>query len=250
MKKKTGSAILALIVALGMSFSVQAAETGLVREYYACNYFEGKDIDDLMSATEYLVEQIDALGINSGNTYLWTPYKTNNDFDFIWFNEYENLNVYGRQADIYDSSDRGAAAQARFDDIVLCTTGLVSHTQFWDGGSLQVTNPPALVDSAACNLKPGKTMAEVGQAVDHYVRVLEESGDFGAYTAFMQTPIISSAGRDVFFFGVYNDVSDFAAGGTIMQTTEDGNAVGAHFLDLLSCDTSLWNAQIIITGGN
>ena len=81
-----------------------AAETGPVREFYACNYQEGKGFDDLMSVRDLLVEEIAKIGsadLSNTVTFLWTPYKTATDWDFLWFNLHENMNAMGRALDAY-----------------------------------------------------------------------------------------------------------------------------------------------------
>ena len=250
MRIKLKSILAVLVTVMLLNVSTQAAETGEIREFFACNYLEGKDIDDLMSARDFLVEQFDELGVDYGNTILWTPYKTNNELDFLWFNNYANLNQYGSQSEIFDDSLQGQHALQRFNNIVLCTSGLVTQEQIYDGGSPPVTSPSAMVFSAACTLRPGKTMADVTPAVNHYVQVLDDLGTHSAYVAYMQTPIISSAGRDVYFYGVYDSIAAYAARNTELLTSEGGVAVGAHFNEVLACETALWNGEIIIPGAN
>lgn len=235
-------ALLPLLFIFG--YSSAQAQSGLIREYYACNYLEGKDIDDLMAARDYMLERIG--DEYEGATFLWTPIKTNNDFDFLWFNQFENLNQWGTGLQSLWNTPRYLDVLGRFEAMSNCVSGMVNHVSTFEGGSFQVQGGPAVVVSYACTLKDGADLAGVNQALQHFKQVVGQMGTHSNFNAFMQTPFVSSSGRDVFYFGVYPDLEAYAAGTTALQNSSDYAEVTAHFARLQRCDISLWEGRPIV----
>ena len=238
-----------LIVLLPLLFlfghSNAQSQSGMIREYYACNYLEGKDINDLMAARDYMVEQIG--GNYEGTTFLWTPIKANNDFDFLWFNQYTNLSQWGSEIQALWNTPVYLDVIQRFESMSNCVTGMVTHVPIFEGGAFQVANNSgAIVESFACTLKDGGDLAGVNSAVEHWRQVVTGLGAHSNYNAFMQIPFVSSAGRDVFYFGVYPDFEAYAAGTTTLQNSSDHTDVLALFARQHRCDSSLWEGRPIV----
>ena len=233
------------LVSLSGAAQAQTGQAGMVREYFACNYLPGKDMDDLMAARDFMVEQLgDDLATTS---FLWTPIMTDNQFDFLWFNQYDRVTDWGSGLQSLWGTARYEHIMQRFESMSDCVTGLVTHTPMFAGGSFQVTGSAAVVISFACNLKPGAQMSGVNDAVQHYTRVMSGMrSTHGNFNSFMQVPLVSSAGRDVFFFGVYPDLEAYAAGTAALQNSSEYAAVQAHFGQLQRCDTSLWEGRPIV----
>ena len=80
-----------LVFAIATSWSAQAD----VREVFICNYLDGKDMGDMMSARDYYLKQAKKAGIDIPNSFVWTPYKTSSSTsDLLWFSNYENLAAF------------------------------------------------------------------------------------------------------------------------------------------------------------
>ena len=71
-------------------------------------------------------------------------------------------------------------------------------------------------------------------------------GTHSNFNAFMQIPLVSQSGRQVFFFGVYPSFTEYARGTSILNASSEYAAVLAHFGNELLCDTSLWEGRPII----
>lgn len=236
----------ALILAFS-SMLTHAAETGEIRQVFVCNYINGADRDDLMSARDYLVKQLDKLDIKL-NTYLWTPMMgTNGEIDFLWQNHYENLNEWGAVADKYSRSEEGVSAQARFDEIADCNPALNARQEMFNGGGEMGGNPPVTISVSSCHLKHGQTMAtDVPDFITHLQGTLSEMAEYKSFLGYMMVPMVSQADVDLRFIGVYNSTSDYAAGTTALRTSEAGQMLVRHFNKVFDCNSSLWAGERII----
>jgi hypothetical protein len=226
---------------------VHAAETGEVREVYACNYINGADRDDLMSARDNLVKQLDKIDIKL-NTYLWTPMTgTNGEIDILWQNHYENLNAFGAVSDKYTRSPEGQSAQAKFDDIIKCTSSLNARQEIFNGGGEMGGNPPVTISVSSCKLNHGHTMASsMPDLISHLQGTLADMAEFKSFLAYMTVPMVSSTDVDLRFIGVYNTTADYTAATTALRTSDDGQMLGRHFRTVVDCNSSLWSGERII----
>ena len=77
--------ISSLVTALVMMFC-SAAVLGEERpmESWTCSYKEGKGLNDLLAARDFELKQAEKAGIDLGNQFLWSLYKGDRDFDFVW----------------------------------------------------------------------------------------------------------------------------------------------------------------------
>lgn len=250
MKKITFALVSGLIL---LSCTANAAETGPVREFYACTFNEGKGMSDLESARDFLVEQIDKIGspdLSAGVSFVWTPYKANTQADFLWFDMSANLSALGRAADAYNNSEEGKAAEARFGEISNCgAAGIVNHEQIYDGG--EDISPPedgaALLEFFSCKLNPGKTLADARAAVDVWHAAIEGLGTHTSYDAYMWTPLVATTDYDLSYFAVHNNMTDYTARQTAYITSDAGAKADAGFGEVHHCDAALWWGHPFIT---
>ena len=226
------------------SFGAQAQ--GMVREFFACNFTNDANMDDLMEARDYMLEHLEMGGIDPATAFLWTPLKTNNEVDFLWFNQYESLNAFGAEQDDYLTNVHGQMVQNRFDGINECVSGIVTHQPLYTGGEFNPGDQSVIVNSSACQLKEGKSMAQVTDVIGSFTDMIEDLGSHDKSNGFMQTPLISSSGMDVYFFTVFGNLADWSAAESAMGAAPQAQAIGAAFNDLVSCNTSLWQAQVIV----
>ena len=247
MRKITFALVSGLVL---LSCGTIAAETGPMREFYACTFNEGKGMADLESVRDFVVEQIDKIGspaLSAMVSFVWTPYKTNTQADFLWFNMNENLNALGRAADAFNNSEEGAAAQARFGKVANCAAaGIVYHDQIYDG-SEEISVPEggaALLETFTCKLNPGKTLDDARAAVNVWRGVLDGLGMHTSYDAYMQTPLVASTPYDLLYFAVHNNMTDYAARQTAYVTSDADADAGAEadrgFAEVHHCDSAMW----------
>ena len=237
--------------AMAVSAVSFAAETGMVREVYACSYVDGKDKDDLLAAKDYMVKQMDKVGLKPTQTFIWTPWKASVDFDVLWFTNHENLNAFGREADAMLGSGVNDAVEARFAEVVDCgVSALAFRRTIYDGGSFKAPeNGPVVIRSSRCTLKHNQGMDQVEDFVSHLKGVLDNTGLHESYLAFMSTPMLGGPGGvDLFLYAVNDSVSSYTERMTEIYTTEAGQMLGRHFNQVMDCDTSLWMGERIISG--
>ena len=243
---------LVLSASLFWAFGASAAETGPVREYYACNFKDGKGVDDLLAARDRLVEEIAKIGsadLSNQVSFLWTPIKGSTGYDFIWFDMAENMNAMGRAFDAFGNSGAPAVMDPIFQSLSECSsTGIVTHDQIFEATEDFGGEGPIVVESFACNFHPGKGVADARAAVETWQKAVEGLGIYQSYSAFMQTPVISGTGRDLYYFAVHANMTDYAARTSAYRSSKAGMAADAGFDDVQRCDSSLWNGQIIIQG--
>ena len=89
-------------------------------------------------------------------------------------------------------------------------------------------------------------MAQVTDVNGSFTDMIDDLGSHDKSNGFMQTPLISSSGMDVYFFTVFGNLADWSAAESAMGAAPQAQAIGAAFNDLVSCNTSLWQAQVIV----
>lgn len=219
-----------------------------VREIYACSYVNGADRDDLMKARDALVRQSETIGLGGMTSFLWTPNKVQNfERDFLWFNNFEDLNAYAKAADAYATTDAGRSVAARFDEIVECSSSLAEIEQVFDGGTDFGGPGPIVVESFGCYLHEGMDAVAARDLVTHYKRVLEQSNGYATHLFYAVTPMLGS--RDSFdrvYFGVHENLQTWAARTTAMQTSEAGAMFARHAEQVVDCSSALWWGERIV----
>ncbi len=218
-----------------------------VREVFRCSFIDGADMDDLMKARDYLVQQSEKLGLTDMTAFVWTPYKVDgfND-DFLWFSTHADMAAFAKAGDTYAKSPEGQAVQARFDKIVECNTSMSTREQIYTGSEEMTITPPALIASFACKLNHGQNMGHVQDLISHYKGVLDASGMHEQFIAFMDVPVMSSTDNDLYVYGVHPDLATWAARGAAMQSSEAGQMLGRHAQQVMDCNNALWWGQRVV----
>jgi hypothetical protein len=245
--KKTG---LLLIALLAWGHWVQAAETGPVAEVFACNYIGNSGMSDIDSATDFYKQTIASMNnpaVSAIDAYLWTPFRAQTDADTLWFTIHENLNAFGAFSDAMAGSE-GQAVQARYFEHVDCGSALYSMTQIYASETVEFSDPTT-VEAYRCNLHEGKTMADVEATLEEWRAYVASEGTLDNNVTFMMTPIASAAPYDLYYFGVHDSVSSYAAWSTTNLATDAGQAMGAKFAALHRCEATVWNARAMIQSG-
>ena len=232
----------ALVFAISISMPLQAD----VREVFVCDYLDGKDLADVMSARDFYLKQAKKAGIEAPESFVWTPYKASVDFDLLWFSNYDSMASFAAQADAGAASPEMTAVQARFDTVVKCDSSLGMRNVIFDGGELAVT-PPAIITSNACNLQHGVSRDNLEDLWDHVRQVLGGKDEYKNGIFYSFTPVTTSARTpDLFLYGVSDTVTDWASKRGAFAGSEDGPALARHFEATLDCNNSLWFGQPVI----
>ncbi len=250
MNKKIGSVFLVLVLALSTSFSVRAQETEQFASIWACNFKAGKGLDDLRAWRDFYVDQLGSIGsaASAVTSAAWTPRLAGSEFDLIWFDYTENMNAFGRGAEEWDASELGVQIDAAWDAMLDCTNSHHFRRQIYDGGQLNVT-PPAVIETFQCRFHPGKSMADVEEALPRWAAVNDRLEGSRAFLAYMFTPLHSNSGFDVSYYGVYDSITDYATATTEYLTSAAGQAMNAQWNEIHRCESSMFNGRIMIPGG-
>jgi hypothetical protein len=232
----------ALVFAISISMPLQAD----VREVFVCNYLDGKDIADVMSARDFYLKQAKKAGIEAPESFVWTPYKANVDFDLLWFSNHESMASFAAQADAGAASPEMTAVQARFETVIKCDSALGMRNVIFDGGELAVT-PPAIITSNACMLNPGVTSDDLEDLWGHVRQVLSGMDEYKNGIFYSYTPVTTDQNTpDLFLYGVNDTVTDWANKRGAFAGSEAGAALGRHFQAVMDCDTSMWFGQRVV----
>jgi hypothetical protein len=113
---------------------------GLV-ETFLCRNREGSDMDDVRGATKAWQDAMSKLGsteMAKYNGYLVMPFRGGNgDADWGWIGTFPDMGSFGRGSTDYMNSKEGQAADARFEKVSTCRSGL------WQGYWLLYPQAPA-----------------------------------------------------------------------------------------------------------
>ncbi len=123
MKKLTQ--LLGILVCFAATIGHAASPT--VVESFGCTYLEGKgraDLDRAIERWSQKVIEIDNADLNHYRVFLLTPVRANTEFDVVWLGVSPNLAIWGNGLDAYVSSPQGVEAQAIFDAVVSCQSGI------------------------------------------------------------------------------------------------------------------------------
>ena len=87
--------VASLLALTGMTANAAEAQPPGLLESFLCNFNDGQDMDDLLSARDYYLRQAEKAGITPEPAYVWTLFKGDLDFELIWHNVHANLAAFG-----------------------------------------------------------------------------------------------------------------------------------------------------------
>lgn len=246
---------LAGLMVLGLTFSgttIQAAEApqSVVLESFACNYHDGKDMDDLLAARDYMVKQADKAGVSLAPGYVWSSFKGGPGLDHIWFSVHQSLAEFAAESEAFGSVPELAGVNARFDAVASCESNLAMARPIFQGS--QAPGPsaePAFISSNACMFRPGVDASALPDLESHINDVLGGMSEYNSTTLFSAMPMTQGPNSaDIYLFGINGSQSAWAAGVTAFRSTPASQALGRHFASLLNCSSSLWFSQQVVGG--
>jgi len=110
--------------------------------------------------------------------------------------------------------------------------------------------PPALADTAQeaiqCQLKEGKTMADLDKAIEAFNKMIGEIEGGEQYKAWLMTPVAADNLAQIFWIGEMPDHASLAVLQDDYLTSEAGRDQDKKFQKVLSCESrSLWSTRKI-----
>ena len=238
------------VVATCFAWPAYGAETGEIVEIFGCNLRDGKSMADFDATVSAWQKDMDKNeGVKNYFAAVIVPYRAKSQYDLVWVGSNPNLNDWAKSAAI-DYTEVGRAAQARFASASTCDAGLFFGSTLYEAlEEGKPGDPPAAVEAYLCNIKDGKTMADVGAAEKSAVAAVNaikgRTPELVKYSMYRYTPWLANAQFDTITLVVNHDVTAFAASNTAWQTSAEGPKADAAFAAAETCDAGLWFGHIV-----
>lgn len=236
-----------LVASFGIVLMFGAPAQADYREVFVCNYQDGKDMGDILSARDFYLKQAKKAGIQVPESFVWNHLKGSAPIDVIWFSNYESEMDFAKQADASAGSSEMAAVNARFESVVDCTAGLSSRKTVYASAEFNVTGESAIISSNACMLNDGvdaKALDDLWNHVKGVLGSMDEYNNFMLYTSNSTTPGANTA--DLYLYGVSDNLTAWAAGRAAFGSSDAGQSLSRHFQALMSCNADLWIGQKVV----
>ena len=239
--------ISSLVTALVMMFC-SAAVLGEERpmESWTCSYKEGKGLNDLLAARDFELKQAEKAGIDLGNQFLWSLYKGDRDFDFVWQAPHDSWAAFNQRQDSIFASAQMSKAQARYDDIATCR-GVMGALNVLHSRGVGTESDNYVVASNACRIKDGVSREDMVDLENHIAGIRTAMGD--------QAPLMTASIRmfttgpntpDWVTFSTYNNMTQRGDSVTTMRQMEQAQSLFRHRRTKLDCSFSLWRGQQVM----
>ena len=219
-----------------------------VAELFACNFLEGKGMPDLekaLDAYRAAVPKIKSPELQKMRSNLWTPYRATTSYDFVWSNTNVTLDEWGKASLAYDSSKEGPAADAVFFSVAECrASGVVTQEVLFQTKQTIKPDDDVLLESYACTLNPGKTMADSDAAIAVWKPVFAKAAT-GASAVLRRIPVISSQ-YDMFYLAVWDDTVAYASATSAFMADPASNASNDALNAAHRCTGGLWKSRSIV----
>jgi hypothetical protein len=221
----------------------------VIGETWACNYKDGKDIDDKMKARDYMVAQVEKAGLKKVAGYHMTQIKGMAPVQTLWMDVHPSLAAFGANNAAWEASGIGAGVQARFDAVEDCTAGLSALRAFHQREvDDEEGDDTSLVATLACNFKHGKGPKHMDDLTSHMGAVMAGMGADGPEFAFHRTPITSGPDfPELFVSSVFDDMNHWTKYVGQLFTTDAGQRMRNHMNMVVDCDISMWSSQQVVT---
>ncbi len=224
-----------------------------VREAYICNYADGKDMDDLMSARDFYVKEAEKAGLEPATAFVWTPVKAGGDRvpDVLWFNNYDDEIAFAKQSDAFAASAPMEKVNERFNSVMTCNSAIASREVVYNSGELTGSNPTVIIASTACMVRPDVSAENLEDLWSHVRAVLGRIDAYKNHLLYRTMPTTSGRNSpDLRLYSVNSDMTDWASKRAAFQASEATPQLMRHFQSTLDCNTSLWTGQRVVPVGN
>jgi hypothetical protein len=215
---------------------------------FACNFHDGKDMDDLMSARDYYVSESKKAGISTPTAYVWNRFRGGVPFDHIWFDLHPDLAAFAAGTEEYRSVDM-SKVDARFEAIETCEANVAMVRPIFQGSEAAPPSGSTFISSNACTFRGGAGPDDLADLEGHIGAVLGGLDAWKSASIFAATPFTQGQNSaDIFIFSINASPSAWAAGVGAIGAAAGGAALGRHFEGMLDCNTSLWFSEQVVGG--
>ena len=161
--------------------------------------------------------------------------------DLFWLGSYPNLNSWAKNTALYEASAEGRAADARFDKVAKCGSGLYFSQMLHEGLPAPAAGDnSSVIEGYQCTLKKGRTMLNAQHANQVWADWVKANPDAAKFNAYMLTPWLANTPYDLIYLSVNDNMEDFGKTNTLAMTTGSGQAVQAAFDDAMNCEAGLF----------
>lgn len=247
-----------LIALLGVVALHAAAQTappvGAITNAFACKLNKGKTYDNVWSTLEALANMNIAWRAGpdpAGSVFLWTPFRTSSDYDYIWGYNSTDLNRMGQDLEDYLASPGADAMEARMADTGDCVSMIAQSRDLRAGtiGNTADRVPDAVVETFACSYKDGQGPADLDRAIAYWQTDVEKipSPGLKSYSAWLWTPYRGTTlDTQAIWVGAYPDIKSWTEGETSYFASKEGQAIDARINAVVQCRSSLWSGYWIV----
>lgn len=239
-----------LLAAIPAGAFAQSAEQPMVREIFACNFNDGKDMGDLMAARDFYLKQVEKAGIPARRAFVWTPFKAAVEFDFLWANNFPDMMTFAKESDAYVKSPEGQAADERFASVATCSSSLAMRRLFFQAeGELNVDPAVgAVINVGACNYRHGHGPEDLDDLVGHAGNIMGNAGVKDGFIAYVSVPDMGAGPntRDFYLYGVNSSLEAWATRGKAMQAAAGIDSLRRHFRTIAQCNTALFYGREVV----
>jgi hypothetical protein len=182
--------------------------------------------------------------------FIWTPYTGTFEHNYIMGITSNDLIAMADGTTNYISSGNATLMGPCFQALnESCDTSIVMAERIKTGaiGNTGDRMPDAVVETFACKVNPGSTMADVTAAVDFWKTAVAKMPSPNSYEATMLRPYRGTNGDvDFGWVGASPDLKSWARGDTDYLASKDGQAGKACFAKVSTCRISLWTGYWIV----
>jgi len=249
---KTLVSLLAAVALLssGTSLAAEPPPPAGIVQLFMCKLNPGKSAANVWELMETLAAR-NTERAPGFSVFLWTPLRGYFNYDYVWGVTSTDLNEMAEGLTNYMSSNaefmgpRFAALNER------CDSTIASMERVKDGalGTTGDRKPDAIVETFACRINDGSTMADVDATVDMWKTEVAKLGSqaLGSYEATVLKPFRGSDGNvDFGWIGASPDLATWARGGMDYYNSKGGQAVDARFQKVSRCRNAVWTGYWIV----
>ena len=240
---------LALAVIAIAAAPLAVAADAMVREVYLCSFNDGKDMGDLMSARDFYLKQMEKAGQEPNMAFVWTPYKANTSWDFVWANNNDSMMDFAATSDAFMDSPEGQATMDRFNTVATCTSHLAMRRQtFQAEGDLNPGPNGAVISAFACNYRHGHGPDGLEDLIGHVSEVAGGIDLADGAAGYVSVPGMGAGPNtpDLLLYSVSGSLEKWAARGAAFQASEGAPALMRHLNTVVDCNGALFYGQRVV----
>ena len=214
-------------------------------EVFGCKLNEGRTMADFDHAATAWANQADKLPANASYfAAVLKPYRGATTYDVVWVGSNPNMADWAKAGAAGMASADEQAALAGINAAVSCESALFAETTMYEGLKDEPGDLDAVIESAVCSVRPGKTMKDV-DAYDASFVAASKALKLSTYSSYRWTPLYDRANVQVAYLIVNDDLDAFAKGFDAWTNSKEGQAANDAAASALSCDSALWLGHVL-----